>query len=375
MGKVIGPPVERLRMSKADTRHDASEPKADLAQRLIRWQRGHGRHDLPWQRDPGPYRVWVSEVMLQQTQVNTVIPYFERFMARFPDLSDLAEAPLDDVLALWSGLGYYSRARNLHQAAVICREVHGGELPRDFESLMALPGIGRSTAGAIQALARNEPRPILDGNAKRVLARFHAVSGWPGESRVARQLWSLAEAHTPRDKAATYTQAIMDLGAGICTRTRPACPACPLFDDCQARRQANPEAYPGRRPRRERPQRATTMLIIRDGRNRVLLERRPPSGVWGGLWSLPEVQDPRSPATEGEQRLGIGLKAQSRLEPVEHGFTHYRLTIHPWRCRAGDGAARIMDQDRLAWCGADEALSLGLPRPVRTLLESEFNTS
>lgn len=357
------------------TASELAAPEADLARRLIQWQRAHGRHDLPWQRKRTPYRVWVSEVMLQQTQVATVIPYFRRFMARFPTLADLADAPLDDVLALWSGLGYYSRARNLHRAALICRDEHGGGLPRDFESLMTLPGIGRSTAGAIQSLARNEPHPILDGNAKRVLARFHAVPGWPGESGVANKLWALAEAHTPRDQAAAYTQAVMDLGAGICTRRRPACPACPLNDDCLARRQGNPEAYPGRKPKRERPHRETVMLIIRDHRDRVLLRRRPPSGIWGGLWSLPEVDEPGAPAPAAERELGVGLEAETRLDPVQHGFTHYLLTIHPWRCRAVPGHARIMDDENLAWYGADEALALGLPRPVRTLLESEFTTS
>lgn len=375
MGSRPDAPAERSPVPTMDTECNESGHDAGLARRLIRWQHGHGRHDLPWQNDPSPYRVWVSEVMLQQTQVATVIPYFERFMARFPGLDDLAEAPLDDVLAIWSGLGYYSRARHLHRAAAICRDEHGGRLPDDFDALMALPGIGRSTAGAIQALSRNEPRPILDGNAKRVLARFHAIPGWPGESRVARRLWAIAEAHTPRDMAAAYTQAIMDLGAGICTRTRPACPACPLRDECRAYRQGNPEAYPGRKPRRERPRRETVMLIIRDDRSRVLLERRPPSGVWGGLWSLPEVEAQQAPASTGEQRLGISLESGAPLDPLEHGFTHYRLTIHPWRCRAGDGATRIMDHDDLGWFGADEALALGLPRPVRTLLESEFMTS
>lgn len=362
-------------MSKPAIEQRRSGGDLDLARRLIRWQPAHGRHDLPWQSDPSPYRVWVSEVMLQQTRVATVIPYFERFMARFPSLTDLAGAPLDDVLALWSGLGYYSRARNLHRAAVICRDEHGGALPSDFGELMALPGIGRSTAGAIQALARGEPRPILDGNAKRVLARFHAVEGWPGESSVARRLWAIAETHTPRDRPAAYTQAIMDLGSEVCTRTRPACPACPLNDGCLACRQGTPEAYPGRKPKRERPHRETAMLIIRDRRNRVLLERRPPTGVWGGLWSLPETDEPTAPAPAVERRLGIGLEAESRLDPMRHGFTHYLLTIHPWRCRAMDGQSRIMDDENLDWYGLDEALALGLPRPVRTLLESEFTKS
>lgn len=343
-----------------------------FADRLVRWQRAHGRHDLPWQRRPSPYRVWISEVMLQQTQVTTVIPYFEAFMRRFPALADLADAPLDDVLALWSGLGYYSRARNLHRAAVICRDAHGGELPAEFDALLALPGIGRSTAGAIQALARNEPRPILDGNAKRVLARYHAVPGWPGEARVAKRLWAIAGEHTPGTNPAAYTQAVMDLGASVCTRTRPACPACPLHDDCLARRQGNPEAYPGRKPKRERPRRETAMLIIHDGEGRVLLERRPPSGIWGGLWSLPEADPAESAAGAARNRIGLDVEEAGRLAPVQHGFTHYLLTIHPVRCEAGGDAIRIMEAGDRAWFDAAEALELGLPRPVRTLLESEF---
>lgn len=345
-----------------------------FARRLIDWQRQHGRHDLPWQRNPTPYRVWVSEIMLQQTQVGTVIPYFRRFMERFPTLSHLAKAPLDDVLALWSGLGYYSRARNLHRAAQICLERHGGQLPDDFDALLALPGIGRSTAGAIQALARNEPRPILDGNAKRVLARFHGVEGWPGKTAVARRLWQLAEKHTPRERAAEYTQAIMDLGASVCTRSSPACPACPLASDCRARAQGNPEAYPGRKRARARPHRATLMLVLRDAQDRVLLERRPPAGVWGGLWSLPEADatdDPRGTA----ERAGYRVERAHRLEPLRHGFTHYTLDIHPVALRVRDGTGRIMDAESHRWLSPEQALELGLPQPVRRILQQFIETS
>ena len=344
----------------------------DTAQRLIRWQRDHGRHDLPWQEDPSPYRVWVSEIMLQQTQVTTVIPYFRRFVERLPILAALANAHVDEVLALWSGLGYYSRARNLHRAAIRCLEAHGGELPETLEALMELPGIGRSTAGAILALSRNQPHPILDGNAKRVLARLHCVAGWPGESAVSKELWRLAEAHTPARNAAAYTQAIMDLGASVCTRRRPACATCPLTTDCLAYQQGNPEAYPGRRPRRDRPHRQTLMLILRDASGRVLLERRPPAGVWGGLWSLPEATLDVDPGRAARELLGVEIAAPRTRPTLRHGFTHFTLDIHALAARVDGAAARIMDAGERRWLAPAEALEAGLPRPVRTLLEREF---
>ncbi|NBB92056.1 MAG: A/G-specific adenine glycosylase, partial [Gammaproteobacteria bacterium] len=274
--------------------------KPDFAQRLLAWWEQHGRHDLPWQQERSPYRVWVAEIMLQQTQVGTVIPYFERFMGRFPDLPSLAHAPIDDVLAHWSGLGYYARARNLHAAAVRCLEEHGGDLPPDAESLERLPGIGRSTANAIVAQAQDRRAPILDGNVKRVLARHAGVEGWPGRSAVLRSLWQEAEALTPQDRARDYTQAIMDLGATLCTPRRPACERCPVDEDCFARRADRVEELPAPKPKRSRPLRDATLVIIENDRGELLLQRRPPSGIWGGLWSLPESGDiaslPRSTA-------------------------------------------------------------------------------
>ena len=239
--------------------------------RLLHWFRHHGRHDLPWQSPRDAYRVWVSEIMLQQTQVATVIPYFERFMARFPDLASLASADLDQVLHLWTGLGYYARARNLHRAAGVIVAEHGGRFPTDFEAVLALPGIGRSTAGAILAQACDQRHAILDGNVRRVLARHRAIEGWPGQKAVENTLWALAEELTPAEDVADYTQAIMDLGATVCTRSQPRCAACPLAEDCQARAAGRQADFPGRRPRKALPERHTRMLLLRDAEGQVLL--------------------------------------------------------------------------------------------------------
>ncbi|MGB1880849.1 MAG: A/G-specific adenine glycosylase, partial [Gammaproteobacteria bacterium] len=266
-----------------------ADAPGSLAARVIAWFEQHGRRDLPWQHPRTPYRVWLSEIMLQQTQVQTVVPYFIAFTERFPSLPALAAADIDAVLHLWSGLGYYSRARNLHRAARLVVEQHDGELPDSVEALEALPGIGRSTAAAIVAQAWDRPAAILDGNVKRVLARYHAEPGWPGDSAVLRRLWTLAEAHLPTTRACDYTQAMMDLGATVCTRSRPACPACPLREDCSARASDSQTRYPGPRPRRTLPERQTTFLILIDDHNRLLLERRPPAGIWGGLWCFPEL--------------------------------------------------------------------------------------
>ena len=260
-----------------------------LAGALLAWFDRHGRHDLPWQAQPTPYSVWVSEIMLQQTQVATVIPYYERFLQRFPTLPELAAAALDDVLAQWAGLGYYARARNLHRAARLVAERFAGELPTTLDELIALPGIGRSTAGAILSLSQGQRHAILDGNVKRVLARYHAVEGWPGLPAVQAELWRLAEAHTPQARVAAYTQAIMDLGATLCMRARPACTVCPLAADCAACRTGTQAKYPGARPKRARPQRRAAAVVVLDEAGGVLLERRPERGVWGGLYCLPEL--------------------------------------------------------------------------------------
>lgn len=344
---------------------------ASLASRLLRWFDQHGRRDLPWQQgtehgDRDAYRVWLSEVMLQQTQVATVVGYFQRFISALPTLRDLAAADEDTVLALWSGLGYYRRARFLHHAAQLCVERHGGELPREFAALCALPGIGRSTAGAILAQAHGLRFAILDGNVQRVLTRYHGIHGHPGQSAVEKQLWQHAEAHTPRSRLADYTQAIMDLGATLCVRVRPDCPDCPLAGSCLAHRDDLTAQLPTRKPGRSNPTRQTVMLILRDRHRRVLLERRGPQGVWSGLWSLPEATDPDAAWRLAQQHASID-DAQA-LAPFTHVFSHYKLQIEPLLFDHATAQRGIADNPQLRWCSADELIALGLPAPVRTLL-------
>jgi A/G-specific adenine glycosylase len=346
---------------------------SDIAAPLLAWFDHHGRHDLPWQHaGPGnardAYRVWLSEIMLQQTQVATVIPYFQRFVETLPTLRDLAAADEDTVLALWSGLGYYRRARFLQRAAQECVARHGGELPRDFDALVALPGIGRSTAGAILAQAYGLRFPILDGNVKRVLTRYHGIHGHPGQGAVEKQLWQHADAHTPSQRVADYTQAIMDLGATVCVRSRPQCDACPLATDCVARRDGLTAQLPSPKPRKTIPERDTVMLVLRDARGKILLERRGPQGVWSGLWSLPEAGD-NDAAWRIAQQHAVIDDAQA-LTPFVHVFSHYRLRIEPLLFDGATAHPAIADNPHLRWCGAGELASLGLPAPVRSLLQS-----
>ena len=340
---------------------------SDFAARLLDWFDEHGRKDLPWQHPKDAYRVWVSEVMLQQTQVQTVIPYFERFMARFPDVVTLAEAAQDDVLQHWSGLGYYARARNLHRAAQVIRDHHAGEFPRALDEVIDLPGVGRSTAGAILSLAFDQRHTILDGNVKRVLARHQAVEGWPGRTAVAKQLWDIAEQYTPEENTAAYTQAIMDLGATLCTRSKPACERCPVATDCQALSSGSVTELPGRKPNKEKPLRATTMVIARhDGH--VYLERRPEAGIWGGLWSLPEIG-------EGDVRdwcretLESGLDEVESWQPLRHSFSHYDLDIHPIVVRVGAPLSKVADSDDATWHRPGDEPPGGMAAPVHKLIE------
>lgn len=347
---------------------ETGAPMQGFAARLLAWHARHGRHDLPWQQSRTPYRVWLSEIMLQQTQVATVIPYFQRFTEALPDLSALARADADQVMALWAGLGYYSRARNLHRAAQLCVERHGGELPRDFDALLALPGIGRSTAGAILSQAWGDRAAILDGNVKRVLCRSHGVEGFPGTPAVERRLWTLATSLLPEAQLASYTQAVMDLGATVCTRGAPACGACPLRGDCIALAQSRVAELPAPRPARTIPQREISWLVLADTDGRILLERRPPHGIWGGLWSLPEFADLPTMACALAQRLpGFDLEP---LPPVRHAFTHFALTAHPARCIVARDAIAlaVADADRERWMSPGEFASVGLPQPVRRLL-------
>ena len=340
---------------------------------LLAWFDHHGRHDLPWQHPRTPYRVWLSEIMLQQTQVRVVIPYFERFVAALPSVAALAAAPLDDVLGLWSGLGYYARARNLHAAARSCAALHDGELPRDFHALLALPGIGRSTAAAILSQAWGDRFAILDGNVKRVLARYHGVEGWPGQPAVERQLWELADSHLPDARLADYTQAQMDLGATICTRHAPACPACPLRAGCQAFAQGRTAELPTPKPGKALPTREALVLLLRDARGHVLLQRRPPAGVWAQLWSLPEAADEDQARDWFAGHVDGDYAAGEALPPVAHAFSHYRLDMRPLRWRAVATAAAVRDNGDLRWVSRDALAGLGIPAPVRTLVQAQFD--
>lgn len=340
-----------------------------FAQRLLRWFDQHGRHDLPWQHPREPYRVWLSEIMLQQTQVTTVIPYFQRFIARFPTVQALAAAPADDVLALWAGLGYYARARNLHLCAQQVCAAHGGSFPLTLEALMELPGIGRSTAGAILAQAHGLRVPILDGNVRRVLARHAAIEGWTGEPAVQKKLWRLSEALLPQERLADYTQAVMDLGATVCTSRKPACGICPVREDCQARLQERVTELPTARPRRERAHRRAHLLLIENAEGELLLERRPPTGIWGGLWCppmYPEGEDWRHLVSE---RHALTLGPAAPLPVVQHGFTHFDLDLLPLRLRA-ESRPELREGAATAWIKIGANPPVGLPAPVKALLLS-----
>ncbi|MDW5417529.1 A/G-specific adenine glycosylase [Iodobacter sp. CM08] len=338
---------------------------SDFSQRLIAWQAVHGRHNLPWQVSD-PYKVWLSEIMLQQTQVITVIPYYQQFLERFPDVASLASASGDDVLARWSGLGYYSRARNLHKAAKMVMERFGGAFPRTPELLAELPGVGPSTAAAIAAFSFGAHAAILDGNVKRVLARWAGISGYPGTKIVERELWQLAATLLPEQGIERYTQSLMDMGATICTPKKPACITCPVFDDCIARQQGRQAELPTPKPKKVSPERQTVlMMITRDGK--LLLERRPPTGIWGGLWSLPETTSTLEASKACSQRFGLDVEFDSAAEDFVHVFTHFRLTITPLPGSV-IGQTALTHEDHLGWFSQAEALELGLPSPVRKLV-------
>ncbi len=341
-----------------------------FADRIVTWQRAHGRHDLPWQGTRDPYRIWVSEIMLQQTQVSAVIPYYLRFLARFPDVGALAGASQEEVLREWSGLGYYSRARNLHACARYLVDELRGEFPRTADGLAGLPGVGRSTAGAIAAFAFGARAAILDGNVKRVLCRFAGVEGFPGVAATERLLWAIAERELPARGVRPYTQGLMDLGATLCTRTRPRCTSCPLAPHCIAAASGRTAELPSPRPRREPPLRHATMLILRRG-DEVLLEKRPPTGIWGGLWSLPESAAPpgavEEPSARTASHFGLVEHAPRALAPFEHAFTHFRLRVQPLLVEVGIAGAR--DAAGTLWLPLAEVDAAALPRPVKSLLQ------
>jgi A/G-specific adenine glycosylase len=344
-----------------------------FARHLLTWFDQHGRHDLPWQHPRTPYRVWLSEVMLQQTQVRVVVPYFERFLQAFPTLPDLAAASSDEVMAQWAGLGYYARARNLHAAARRCVELHDGELPRDFDALHALPGIGRSTAGAILSQACNDRFAIMDGNVKRVLARVHGIAGWPGLPAIDKQLWTLASEHlqqVPAARLADYTQAQMDFGATLCTRANPACLLCPLSPDCIAFGDGRTAELPTPKPGKPLPERSAVMLMAYDADGQVLLERRPPVGIWAALWSLPQADDLDSARLWFDAHLRGDFDTADELPGIPHTFTHYRLHMQPLRWRRLSARHAVGDNAQLRWVSPAELSTLGLPAPIRKLLDA-----
>ncbi len=339
-----------------------------FAKKIISWQLRDGRHGLPWQGTKDAYRVWLSEIMLQQTQVTTVIPYFERFLTRFPDVVSLAKAPEDEVMKLWAGLGYYARARNLHSAARQIVEVHQGKFPQDFDSIHALPGVGRSTAAAISAFAFGQRKAILDGNVKRVFARHFGVDGDVKSKPVEDALWSLAEKQLPKSDIEAYTQGLMDLGATLCRRTQPSCLLCPVRTTCVAFREGRVDELPGKGVRKEVPHRETRMLVVLH-KGEVLLEKRPPTGIWSGLWCLPEASLEKSAVAELAARYRLTGKSTRDLARVEHGFTHYSLTIFPVEISVGKIVPAAMEPG-LMWLNLTDAAGAALPAPVKRILKS-----
>ena len=354
----------------------------NFATRLIRWQRQHGRHGLPWQ-GANAYHVWLSEIMLQQTQVATVIPYYQRFVARFPDIATLAAASEDAVLAHWSGLGYYARGRNLHRTAQIIVEKHHGEFPREFEQILQLPGIGRSTAAAISVFAFHERHAILDGNVKRVLTRYFAIAGFTGEKKVEIHLWQQAEALLPHlspppsrgrvgerggsdNSIAAYTQGLMDLGATVCMRSKPRCRACPVQTDCKAYQSESVAQFPAPRPKKVLPEKHTTFLLLMHG-NDILLENRPGSGIWSGLWCPPQLDNIRDAAACCARQFGVDMEQAISLPAFKHTFTHFKLLITPLLVQVIHKPKQAQEPGKM-WMDREEALRAAIPTPVRNLL-------
>lgn len=348
-------------------------PKATFAQQVLEWFALNGRHHLPWQDQPNAYRVWISEIMLQQTQVATVIPYFQTFMAQYPSVAALAQAPQDEVLHRWTGLGYYARARNLHRCAQIVQEQHHGEFPNSVEGLLALPGIGRSTAGAILALGMGIRAPILDGNVKRVLCRYHAIEGWPDQPSVQKLLWPIAEAATPKTDFASYTQAMMDLGATLCTRSKPSCERCPLRGGCQALASNRVTELPHRKPKKTLPRRSTYMLMCCNAKGEVLLEQRPAAGIWGGLWSFKEFEALEDLEVYARDAYTDAMRSKEVWPVVKHTFSHFHLDITPVFIMADPNPVAVMEpKPQLCYplhsMHSDSEHAVGLAAPVKALL-------
>jgi A/G-specific adenine glycosylase len=349
-----------------------SEPAPTFASRVIAWQRDMGRHALPWQNTRDAYRIWLSEIMLQQTQVTTVTSYYLRFLDAFPDVASLAAAPVDRVMQLWSGLGYYRRAHLLHRAAKVVVEMHGGVFPVRASTLEALPGIGRSTAAAIAAFSNGERGAILDGNVKRVLVRHEGIDGFPGASHVERALWTRAEALLPDRDIEAYTQGMMDLGATVCLRANPRCESCPVAADCVARLEARIAELPTPRPRKPLPRRAITILLL-ERQGEVLLERRPAAGIWAGLWSLPEAEHGCDIESMCRTRFDAKVRLRDPLPSIEHGFTHFHLDLTPQPCDV-EQWPRSAEEPGLVWLPLADAAGAALPAPIKKLLRARANS-
>jgi A/G-specific adenine glycosylase len=339
---------------------------SEFAEKLIAWQQAYGRHDLPWQQTRDPYAIWVSEIMLQQTQVSAVIGYYDRFMQRFPTIASLAEAEQDEVMRYWSGLGYYSRARNLHHAAQTIMREHCGIFPTDFDTIQTLKGIGRSTAAAISVFAFNQRQTILDGNVKRVLARLHAVEGWPGLPDVEKKLWQIAESVLPSQGLLAYVQGLMDFGATLCTRSKPRCEHCPMQTTCLAYQQQLVSALPAPKPRKALPEKQATLLMIMDA-GEILLERRPNHGIWGGLWSLPELSPSELAVPYVKQAFGLEVETLETLPLLWHTFTHFKLEITPQPLQLQGPRMPLAPNQQ--WLSLEDAITAALPTPVRTLIK------
>ena len=337
---------------------------------LLAWFDQHGRKSLPWQQNSDPYGIWISEIMLQQTRVETVIPYYQKFMALFPDSAVLANAEVDEVMTCWAGLGYYARARNLHRAAQMIRDQHNNVFPSTLEAVMALPGIGRSTAGAILAFSSNARHPILDGNVKRVLARFFAIPGYPGSRKVETEMWQIADQLTPDRRVADYTQAIMDLGALICTRKQPDCSNCPVQNECVSLRQGNPDSYPAPRPAANRPLRQSRMLLLHNENAEYLFIKRPPNGIWGGMWVFPELSNSKVEYQAWcETELGLSVSPGKPLSAIRHSFTHFELDIQPIVCFVQSEINAVMDSNQYLWYNPLTDAPVGFPAAVRKIFK------
>ena len=348
------------------------DSQKNLAANIVSWWEKFGRKTLPWQSSPSEYKTWISEIMLQQTQVNTAEPYFHRFMERFPTVEELASSSLDEVLQMWSGLGYYARARNIHRSAQLIIKQHKGELPSDYESLLNLPGIGKSTAGAILSLSGIEPKPILDGNVKRVLSRFFGVKGWSGESKIRKELWDLSTNSTPTDNFQVYTQGIMDLGATICLSRNPHCSICPIQRRCYAYRNHLVDEIPNKKPKNKKRTKSKYFLMIFFDGNKLFLERRKPKGIWGGLWSMPEIKLSDDPKEWCAQQFANKILSVDSWEPFKHSFSHYNLYIHPIEIRMDGQFMNKMDKPRTDSFNLEQLSSLGMSAPIKELVDQLY---